>query len=140
MNEIKPILKNTIVDEENHEWRPGNFPDFLAELEHLKKTINEALIFRGHRQSDWLLDSTFARSLKKQLGFPLTSRYPYEFLEKIPFQHALSREWLKKVDSVQFSPQLLAFHPQGIDLYFEYHRHLQQNPQSPYRRYRAPWH
>jgi len=124
IEEIKPISQNTSICEDTGDWRPANFLDFLADLKHLVEKSNEALLFRGHRQSDWLLDSTFSRSMKKQLGLPLTLRYPIEFLENVPFQHALARKWLQKVDSVQIHPQLRIFQPQGIDTYYEYHRHL----------------
>jgi hypothetical protein len=74
LEKIQPISKNTTVCADSGEWRPANFSGFLEDLRHLLKNSNEALLFRGHRQSDWLLDSTFSRSMKKHLGLPLTLR------------------------------------------------------------------
>jgi hypothetical protein len=62
----KPILTNTVVSNDNYEWRPVDFKSFLTE-KHIQNIINEACLFRGHRKTDRLLDSTFARNLN-QLG------------------------------------------------------------------------
>lgn len=124
----QPSLNTTDVSDNNYEWRPADFKSFLTERDHLQSSINEACLFRGHRKTDWLLDATFARSLKLKLSLPDTHRYPEQALSDIEMQHALAKLWLQKVDAVQLNPDLVKMESQGIDSYFEYHRHHQQNP------------
>ncbi len=127
-----PLLSKTEVALNNYEWRPGSFKDFLAELNHIKDSLEEACLFRGHRQIDWLMDSTFSRSLKQMLKLPITQQYPEQAWDDVELQHYLAKLWLQKVDAVQLNPDLLKTEPQGIDPYFEYHRHHQQNPDAEY--------
>lgn len=128
----KPCLSPTIINSNNYEWRPKTFDEFLKELEHVQKNINEACMFRGQRRLDWLLDSTIARSFKQMRGMPIIKRYSEIDLEDTQLQHQLAKLWLKKVKSVQLSPELLALEAQGADVYFEYHRHHQQNPDDKF--------
>lgn len=85
----KPILTNTVVSNDNYEWRPVDFKSFLTEQKHIQNIINEACLFRGHRKTDRLLDSTFARNLKLKIGLPVTHRYPEQVLCDTGIQHAL---------------------------------------------------
>ena len=93
--------------------------------------INEACLFRGHRKSEWLIDSTFARSLKEWQGIELTQRYPDHLINNVPHQHMLANKWVKKVNKIVISPELQAYAARGIDPFYEYHKHLQQNPKDP---------
>lgn len=120
-----------MVSNDNYEWRPVDFNSFLAERDHIQKSINEACLFRGHRKADRLLDSTFARNLKLKMGLPVTHQYPEQALCDIEMQHALAKVWLQKIDKIQLNPEIVKMTPQGIDPYFEYHRHHQQNPDDP---------
>ncbi len=123
----KPTLKSTVVSNDNYEWRPADFKSFLVERNHIQGIINEAC-FRGHRKTDRLLDSTFARNLKLRMGIPVTHRYPEQALCDIEMQHAFAKLWLQKIDSIQLNPEIVKMESQGVDPYFEYHRHHQQNP------------
>ena len=93
--------------------------------------IDEACLFRGHRQIDWLLDSTFARSLKSLRGVKTTERYSEELLASVSAQHEFARIWLQKYHRLQLSRQLQQVRSQGVDVYFEHYRHQQQNPNAP---------
>ncbi|MBI2742482.1 MAG: hypothetical protein HYX48_01000 [Chlamydiales bacterium] len=127
----QPALNTTVVSAYNYEWQPVDFKSFLTECHHIQSTLNEACLFRGHRKADRILDSTFARSLKLKLGLPETHRYPEETLSDIKMQHALAKLWLQKVDGIQLNPDLVKMESQGIDPYFEYHRHHQHNRDDP---------
>jgi hypothetical protein len=94
--------------------------------------IDEACLFRGQRQSDWLVDSTFARSLKSLNGVKTTERYLEDVLASVAVQHEFARIWLQKFYRVQLSPQLQQFRSQEVDRYFEAYRHQQQNPNAPH--------
>ncbi len=127
---FSPVKETTKICNYNHEWRPINFPSFLDELKGLLANINEACLFRGHRKSEWLLDSTFARNLKVEQGIALTQRYPDNLINDVCHQHGLAKRWVDKVNKIIISPQLESFTSQGIDPFYEYHRHLQQNPKD----------
>jgi hypothetical protein len=127
----KPKKENTTVCNGGREWRPKTVADFFEEVRHLTSTIDEAFLFRGHRQSDWLLDSTFARSLKSLRGVKTTERYPEELRASVSHQHECARIWLQKHHSLQLSQELQQFRSQGVDVYFEYYRHQQHNPYAP---------
>ena len=51
-------------------WRVSSFQGLLAELtavEEFSKETDSLIVFRGHKNKKWLLDSTFVRSFKKTL-------------------------------------------------------------------------
>jgi len=126
-----PLKESTQVSENGHEWRPATFADFLEELLHLEWVFNEVCFFRGHRQNNWLLDSTFARNLKIQRGLSVTQRYSEKLLNDVSEQHEMARAWLRKFRALHLSPQLQQYKSLGIDPYYEHHRHHQQNPNNP---------
>ncbi len=127
---FSPSRKNTVVSDCGHEWRPRDLPSFKEELEALLFNINEACIFRGHRKNEWIIDSTFARSLKKEQKIPLTQRYPEDQINEVIHQHSTAAKWIAKVRKIALSPNLQSYSSQGIDPLFEFHRHLQQNPKD----------
>ncbi len=83
----RSALTKTVISSDNYEWRPADFKSFLKERDYIQSTINEACLFRGHRKTDRLLDSTFARSLKLKIGLPITHQYPEQALCDIEMQH-----------------------------------------------------
>lgn len=116
---ITPSLDSTIINGGN-EWRPTSFENFLIELKHITPE-DQACIFRGHCKTDWLLDSTLARSLKKEYQkIKVTERYQPDKLRDTEFQHHLTKIWLQKVDSIEYTPELLRLVDQGADPYFEF--------------------
>jgi hypothetical protein len=67
---IKPKNYSTKVDPITKEWIPASFETLLSELEHIEsrcKSNSSLPLFRGHRDRNWLLDSTFARSFKERI-------------------------------------------------------------------------
>jgi hypothetical protein len=65
-----PIHNRTKTNPKTGEWLPHSFNACLVELEHLKQVAAESnalLLFRGHSQRGWRLDSTFVRSVKSRL-------------------------------------------------------------------------
>ncbi len=60
-----PICSDTIIDGDPHVWIPKDFDTFIKELDHIADASGDALVFRGHADERWLLESTFVRSCKK---------------------------------------------------------------------------
>ena len=125
---FRPILSSTQISWDNHEFRSTNFANFCIELENLLSSMVEACLFRGQRTADWLIDSTLARSIKKQRGLKVIQRYSNQDLADGRLQHDFARLWLNKFHTIVLSPELKQLEEQGLDPYFEYHRHAQQNP------------
>ena len=130
MNDFKLKLASTIISENNYEWRPSNFQNLLIEIAHLQETINESLLYRGHRKSDWLLDSTIARSFKEKQNILITDRYPDFILDDVNMQHQLAKQYLQKMNKLILNSELQKLEKQGVDTYFEFFRHQQQNPKD----------
>lgn len=127
MTSFTPKLSSTAVSENNYEWRSSNFKNLLIEIESLRAVAGEALLFRGHRKSDWLLDSTFARSLKFQQNMPLIDRYSDEIINDVDSQHCFAQQYLDKINQLIINPELQKLSKE-IDPLFEVHRHRNQNP------------
>lgn len=121
---LRPSQKDTVVDLESVEWRPATFKDFLLELDHIQTQVDEVLLFRGHKDVSWLLDSTFSRNLKLKEGLKVTERYPEAIWTDVSRQHELARIWLDKIDRIEFNPELEKL---GLCSYFEFHKHHQMN-------------
>ncbi len=122
---LLPSQKDTVVDVDNTEWRPVSFKNLLLELDHIQTKIGEVLLFRGHKDVSWLLDSTFSRNLKPKEGLKKTERYPETIWTDISRQHKLASTWLDKIDRIKFNPDV---EKAGLCPYFEFHKHHQQNP------------
>lgn len=70
MKNINPTNSDTNIDSSTKEWIPKTFDGFMSELNHIVSSChsNESLVlFRGHKERKWLLDSTFVRSCKAAL-------------------------------------------------------------------------
>lgn len=82
MKDLKPGCDLTTTDETGREWRPQSFEGLLLELNHIidaGRQSGSLLLFRGQRDSCWLLNSTFARNCHQLLfglvpGARLSSR------------------------------------------------------------------
>ena len=133
-----PFLKDTLVSKNGFEWYPATFSDCLIELEHVKTLIPECCYYRGQRLNNRLLDSTFARKMKERRAMKDTQRYSLEQQSNTALQHELGNELLNVLDSVPvLRPFLLNTTPPlrikgyPIDMLFQYHIHVQQNPKDP---------
>ena len=135
---ILPSLKNTLVSDDAYEWSPKTFPDFLVELQNLKNLIPDCCYFRGQRLSNRLLDSTFARKMKERRGLKDIERYSLEQQSNIALQHELANELLIYLHAVPVLEDFLSefafplkIEGHIIDMLFQYHIHVQQNPKDP---------
>ena len=67
MKKILPKYKDTYVNSKTNEWIPKSFETFIGEIKNITSFCNltgSLPLYRGHRERSWLIDSTFARSLK----------------------------------------------------------------------------
>lgn len=133
-----PSLKSTLVCSDGFEWRPATFSDCLIELEHIRTLIPECCYFRGQRLRDRLLDSTFARKMKDRRGMKDIQRYSFEQRSNTALQHELGNDLMKTLYSVPVLKPFLSVHEpplrvggHPIDMLFQYHIHVQQNPKDP---------
>lgn len=81
-----PSKGTTQIENFNHEWRSVDFPSFLEECYALQSNMKEACLFRGHRKSERLIDSTFARNLKKEQGVEVAQRYSDDLINDVNHQ------------------------------------------------------
>lgn len=70
MEEFKPICPSTKVYSSSSEWAwlPESYETFMREYEYVARTLSSPdrlVLYRGQRDHTWLVDSTIARSLKK---------------------------------------------------------------------------
>jgi hypothetical protein len=133
-----PINDDTVICRDGYEWRPKTFPDFLDELTHLTTVIPDVCIFRGQRRSDRLLDSTFARKMKTRRNLNEIERYSHELRSNNEFKKQLANEYLSYLYNVPVLRPFLSnqsagvpFGSQTIDLLYEWHVHVQQEPDDP---------
>ena len=100
MKNVAPACANTIVNERTKEWVPKSFEDFLQELQRIESLFNgngKLLVFRGHRQREWLLDATFVRSCKSILfGLDVHSRLSKRLAESLDLHRVLLNLFLLK--------------------------------------------
>lgn len=93
MENITPKCSSTVVSSDNyHLWRPVDFKDFLVELDHIISACtgdDPCPLFRGHPDSKWLLDSTFARTCKKILFNNSADEIPDEIKYSLEFNNAI---------------------------------------------------
>jgi len=71
MEEFQPLSLTTKVFSSTTDWawKPDSFKNCLHELEHASSILldtNHLILYRGQRDSSWLIDSTIARSLKQK--------------------------------------------------------------------------
>jgi hypothetical protein len=70
MLDLCPCHPATRIHPQTGEWLPGSFEGLLAELDSLAANAaahESLLLYRGHADRRWRLDSTFVRSIKSQL-------------------------------------------------------------------------
>lgn len=133
---FNPLLSSTEISLDGHEWRPTTFQNFLKELHHIT-AYKEAFLFRGQRISNRLLDSRFARKIKEQEGLLLTDRYSEKILTCVKTQHKFANSLLNQINNVpilfqqQKASKAMLVNGNPIDLLYEYHKHIQQNPDDP---------
>jgi len=126
-------LTSTKVGNSPWEWIPNTFEDFLAELEFVAaycKDLGHLVLYRGHRDRKWLLDSTFARSCKKNVfGIEPWQKLRFEdFRMSAKHQQIVLNLFFFKFDFVA-RPSAELFNvaeKTGVDPWFEFMKRLQQ--------------
>jgi hypothetical protein len=130
-------LTSTKIGNSPWEWIPKTIEGFLAELEFVAMHCNELghpVLYRGHRDRKWLLDSTFARSCKKNVfGIEPWQKLRFnEFRMSTNYQQILLNLFFFKFDCVaKPSNELFELEEKhGIDPWFEFMKRLQQYPEE----------
>lgn len=126
-----PKLSSTVIGSEPWEWIPQNFDNFLEELFSIKDHGNDRghlLIFRGHSNKNWLLDSTFVRFCKEHIfGIQESTKLKEDFRLSIEHQQIVGNLLLFKFGIAIPSQELFEYERlYGIDPWFEWLRRLQQ--------------
>jgi len=70
MRHPKPRLATTQVNQRTGEWWPATFEEVVVELENIAEAAaanDSLLLYRGHADRRWRLDSTFVREFKQRL-------------------------------------------------------------------------
>jgi len=135
MNPV-PKYSTTKISLDPWEWIPKNFSCFIDELQSISEhcnSLNHLIIFRGHRDRDWLLDSTFVRYCKERIfGIGITSKLRNDYRMSKDLQRLLGNLFLFKFGE-QTQPHQELFdlaekHP--IDPWFEWMKRIQQYPED----------
>ena len=157
MKNISPKCASTKILADIHVWIPADFNDFLVELDHIISSCfgdNPYPLFRGHSDSTWILDSTFARTCKNILfdtlayEIPNEIKYSLEFNNHIQILHLLkygvfcpSTSELENV-AIKLSPYLKdvicrpheglekVANAHDVDPWFELMKRIQQFPEE----------
>ena len=139
MDEFPPIVPTTKVfsTATDWAWRPDSFATCIRELQHASEILsqtNHQILYRGHRDRSWLIDSTIARSLKQNW---LKTPFGHQFNERARNTFELHRLLASAVlwkfgHAMGPSRELLALEQQDqeIDSWFELMKRLQQYPEK----------
>lgn len=131
-----PHLSTTTVHPRTLEWIPESFKSLLVEIEHIVESAEKTgslLLFRGHKDSEWLLDSTFARSVKTTLfQLPSGTRLSKRIVESSEFHPAILNLFLLKFGVLARPSEELeqAAKRHQLDAWFEFMKRLQQYPED----------
>jgi hypothetical protein len=129
-----PSVKSTEYGNYAYEWIPCCFDSFLKELYHIKEVGSSAehlLIYRGHKDRRWLLDSTFIRHVKENiLGVSAISKVRSDYRKSLEFHRMLGSLFLYKFGTLTEPSQELfdLAEEHSIDPWFEWMKRIQQYP------------
>ena len=138
MEEFKPLRSSTKIYSASNEWAwcPASFESFIEEYEHVSDTLSgpdRLVLYRGQRDHSWLLDSTIARSLKKNWFHVLPGhQFNAQAQESFELHRLLVSAALWKFAHVVRPSQELKAHAERIvelDLMFEMMKRYQQYPE-----------
>ena len=133
---ISPLLSTTKTGNVPWEWVPSDFPSFLKELNHISshcKEIDHLALYRGHRERDWILDSTFVRYVKEHiLGIEPTSIVRREYRHSISYQRLMGELFLFKfgTSTGPYKDLIDLAEIEKLDPWFEYMKRIQQYPKE----------
>lgn len=134
MKPLTPKNFETLVIPEMKEWIPRSFAAFLDELQHVRAIRNNSLLlYRGHREKNWVLDSTFVRSCKQSIfGLSAEAILSKTVADSIELHYSLLNLLLLKY-GVQVVPSRelkVIAENDGIDPWFELMKRYQQYPEE----------
>lgn len=140
MKNVVPTCQSTKIGTDFHIWIPSNFENFSLELDYLISSCSgndPRPLFRGHTDSKWILESTFARTCKRILfNLPPHVTIIDYIRNSIEYHNVLLNLLLLKFGVLCRPSQELedvkSIH--DVDPWFELMRRWQQFPQedSPY--------
>ena len=135
MNPV-PKYSTTKIGLDPWEWIPIDFSSFIGELQSISAhctNLKHLIIFRGHRDRDWLLDSTFVRYCKgKIFGIGITSTLRKDYRMSKDLQRLLGNLFLYKFGE-RTKPHQELFdlaEKYSIDPWFEWMKKIQQYPED----------
>lgn len=134
MRNPQPKHPSTRVHPRTGEWLPSSFETCLAELEGLAAQAGEEqsfLLYRGHADRRWRLDSTLVREMKRRLlQMDPTHGFAEHLRESGDLNATLTGLLLLKFGSlVGPSAELLKAEAEyGVDAWFELMKRYQQYP------------
>jgi len=134
MKRPEPVCKATKIHRITGEWLPQSFADCLDELGALKRIAVGAgalLLYRGHANRKWRLDSTLVRTFKaKLLDMAPTDGFAEHLRQSADLNAMLSSLLLLKFGSLAGpSAELLSAEAEhGVDPWFELMKRFQQYP------------
>lgn len=127
MKRVGPSAATTTVIDE-HTWKPTSAASLSEECAHLLSVASRnagaspTMLYRGHRDSAWALNSTFARWAENQLGASTREDYfelPRYFLRDFGDVYGPSDQ-LRRVASMN----------KGLDEWFELMKRIQQHNEN----------
>ena len=135
---VSPFVASTEYGNLSNEWIPCCFDSFLKELYHVKgvgSSVEHLLIFRGHKDRRWLLDSTFIRHVKENiLGVSAISKVRMDYRNSLEFHRLLGGLFLYKFGTLTKPSQELVdlAEQHAIDPWFEWMKRIQQYPNADF--------
>jgi hypothetical protein len=131
-----PFFKTTKVNSACNVWHPESFTALLAEIRHIQDLLasnGRAALFRGHRSSQWLLDSTFVRSIKQHLfGLAPGQRFSAQLQHSADLHNTLACALMLKFGCLLRPSDELSIQSNNhrLDCYFELIKRIQQHPEE----------
>ncbi len=132
----EPILKSTVFNANNGIWKPTSLDNMLKEIDHISKvsTINDSLIlYRGHANTNWPLDSTFVRNgISRLFGIMDYTKLPSHVRRSVTFHRSITSLLLMNFEML-VKPSTEAFEKEAshdIDPVFELCKNIQQYPEN----------
>jgi hypothetical protein len=133
---IDPLLSTTKPGKVPWEWVPADLPSFVQELSHIAshcKEIDHLALYRGHRERDWLLDSTFVRYVKEHIfGIDPTSIVRRDYRLSTSYQRLMGELFLFKfgTSTAPHKDLMDIADVESLDPWFEYMKCIQQYPKE----------
>lgn len=132
---FKPVNPTTEVAYDNV-WKINSIEGLLSELSEIEKNsskLKKLVLYRGHRDKRWLLDSTFVRSYKTTLfGIEPFQRLTQRITGSAEFHSAILNLYLLKFGVLTRPSDELEANAakHNLDSWFEFMKRVQQYPEE----------